>query len=159
MAFDPDKYLAEKTSSASAFDPDRYLAEKTGQQDQPKGFLQEFQALPGSGFVTGPIKAAGKVANFAGDVAQSLSTGPINAAAQAYQDKGIGPEGIGALVKNEARSLANPFIPGPNPIQSTENTLARSGVPNTPSNKVQRIPGFVMKSYAQSGSASASGTA
>lgn len=139
-------------SAAPPMDPAKYLEEKTGQPAEPKGFLQEFQALPGSGFVTGPIKAAGKVAGFAGDVAQSLSTGPINAAAQAIQDNGIGPQTILPLLKNEAQSAANPFIPGQSPIQSTETSLARSGMPNTPSEKTHRVPGFVMKSYAQSGS-------
>lgn len=50
MAFDPDRYLAQKTGGAKGFDPDAYLAKKTsGEGDRPwysvtgKGLLQSLK--------------------------------------------------------------------------------------------------------------------
>ena len=106
---------------------------------------QQFLNDPRSQIITGPLK-------FAGNVAQSLSTGPINAVAQAVQDKeGAGPVAWQAA-KNVVKSTINPFIPGENPIQSSETSLERAGVPNTPREFNNMVPGFVMKSNALSGS-------
>ncbi len=70
--------------------------------------------------------------NFMGNAAQSLSTGPINAAVQGIQDKGFTGAGAWQVGKNEVKSAINPFVPGPNPIQSSTQSLERAGVPNTP---------------------------
>lgn len=40
-AFDPDKYLAEKTGRPQAFDPDKYLAEKTGNVPHGTGSIKD----------------------------------------------------------------------------------------------------------------------
>jgi hypothetical protein len=81
-----------------------------------------------------PIQASGVSVplNFLGNAAQSLSTGPINAAVQGIQDKGFTGAGALEVLKNEGKNLANPFTPGPNPIQSSATSLERAGVPNTP---------------------------
>lgn len=94
-------------------------------------------------------QAAGGAVKFAGNVAQSLSTGPINAVAQAVQDKeGVGPVAWQAT-KNLVKSTINPFVPGPNPIQSTEKTLERAGVPNEPRESANNTPGFLIKQWAR----------
>jgi hypothetical protein len=89
-----------------------------------------------------------------GNIAGSLSTGPINAAAQGFQDEGFTPAGFGkALVSNQIRNLADPFRSGPNRIQSSEKSLERAGVPNQSREIMTGVPGFVMRERARSGSA------
>jgi hypothetical protein len=73
---------------------------------------------------------AGKAGlQFAGNVATALSTGPINAVAQGIQDDA----GVIGTAGNVARAVFDPLIPGKSPIQSTETSLERAGVPNEPS--------------------------
>lgn len=89
------------------------------------------------------VKAGLGALKFAGNVAQALSTGPINAVAQAVQDEeGILPVAWQA-VKNVAKSTLNPFVPGENPIQSTGKTLERMGVDNQPRPSVLKVPNFM----------------
>jgi hypothetical protein len=99
-------------------------------------------------------KSLGNAAKFVGNVAGTVSTGPINAAAQGFQDEGFTPAGFGkALVSNQIRNLADPFRSGPNRIQSSEKSLERAGVPNQSREIMTGVPGFVMRERARSGSA------
>jgi hypothetical protein len=95
-----------------------------------------------------------KSVKLVGNIAGSLTTGPINAAAQGFQDEGFTPAGFGkALVSNQIKNLADPFRSGPNRIQSSEKSLERAGVPNQSREIMTGVPGFVMRERARSGSA------
>jgi hypothetical protein len=122
----------------------RFEAEQALEAQQPQPAPQEEQPSSGlPGYISGPLK-------FAGNVAQSLSTGPINAVAQAVQDKeGFGPVALQAA-KNVVRSTINPFVTGPNPIQSSETSFERAGVSNTPREYKKRIPGWLLQQQARS---------
>jgi len=110
---------------------------------QPQSLMERFTADPRSQAITGPLK-------FAGNVAQSISTGPINAVAQAVQDKeGFGPVAWQAA-KNVVKSTLNPIMPGPNPIQSSETSLERAGVDNAPRDFMTNVPGSVLREQAMS---------
>jgi hypothetical protein len=61
---------------------------------------------------------------FAGNVAQALSTGPINAIAQGIQDDA----GFWGTAGNVARAVVDPVIPGKSPIQDSRTSFARAGV-------------------------------
>lgn len=70
-----------------------------------------------------------KPLQFIDDVIQSASTRPINAIVQAAQDKGIAPW---QTTKNLVKSTLTPFYSFENPIQSTETSYERAGIPNIP---------------------------
>lgn len=118
------------------------------------GGVTDFPAAPpAGGFLSrlpDPRPVMEMPLKFASNVAQSLSTGPINAVAQAVQDKeGFFPV-AGAAVANQFKNIADPFVPGQNWIQSSETSLERAGVPNTPTEADTMVPGFVMKMNARS---------
>lgn len=122
------------------------MAESQAEPAPEPSFLDKASVLQPS---LRPIaQAAGGAVQFAGNVAKALSTGPINAVAQGIQDKA----GVMRTAKNVVRAVADPFIPGESPIQSTETTLERAGVPNQPRTVTERLPGFLVKEWARTGS-------
>ncbi len=94
--------------------------------------------LPDAEALIAPLKLAG-------NTVKALSTGPINAVAQGIQDKGVNPSGAWQAGKNVVKALVNPVTPGPDPIQSSETSLERAGVPNEPRETATNVPGFVVK--------------
>jgi hypothetical protein len=100
-------------------------------------------------------KAALAVPRFIGDVGTAVSTGPINAIAQGIQDKGFTPWNVTKnLIKSTTTPIANLIgKPYQNPVQSSETSLERAGVPNQSRDIMTGVPGFVMRSNARNGSA------
>lgn len=100
-------------------------AEPIPEAPQPAGITDRPYMNP---MVNLGLKAGKAGLQFAGNVATALSTGPANAIAQGIQDDA----GVMGTAGNVVRAVADPFIPGKSPIQSTETTLERMGVPNKP---------------------------
>lgn len=117
------------------------MAESQAGQSQPYETPAYVNAQR-AGAQPGAWDAAKPVARFAGDVAQAISTGPVNAAVQGVQDNWGDPIGmVGGVIANEAKNLASPFHDFENPIQSSGESLERAGVDNTPQRPPMRYPG------------------
>ncbi|HLP41569.1 MAG TPA: hypothetical protein VK465_08695 [Fibrobacteria bacterium] len=148
MAFDPDKYLAEKQGGAApapgGFDPDAYLAEKAGAEPQGGGFLagmgkvaQDY-ILPSAAFVgrqidrvtTAPARAA---------------IGEVQAAREA---RGGREEGLGKFLDPQEYADIGRFGLGylknfgrdPDKAPTPQETAESYGIPRTPLSEV--LPSF-----------------
>lgn len=125
---------------------DLKMAERQAEQPQPYETPAYVNAQR-AGAQPGAWDAAKPVIRLAGDVGQSMSTGPVNAAVQGVQDNWGDPVGVfGGVLKNEAKSLANPVAnlignPFETPVQSSSESLQRAGVDNTPQRPPMRYPG------------------
>lgn len=92
-----------------------------------------------SGFQPGAAKPA---IQFAGDAANTLGMGAVNAAVQGVQDNWGHPlNAVGGVIANEAKNIAAPFHTFETPIQETSASLERMGVDNTPQPPPMRYPG------------------
>ncbi len=130
-AFDPDKYLAEKTGKqtpAAAFDPDKYLAEKTGSQlvEEPSDFdnlgkslaegkplesLKNAAVIGGKGLISG--------LQTVGEGIEKYSAAPTRAALSALADK-----------KNPLTAFSEQFGEDPEKAATGQKIAEQLGVPS-----------------------------
>lgn len=108
-AFDPDAYLAKKTSEPVAFDPDAYLASKPVLSEIPSARTRSWSDVPVEALMNLP-SSAGK---FVGDLFQAI-TSPVETA------KGVLDLGAGALqniTPKGVKDFVNKFETNPEAAQ------------------------------------------
>lgn len=103
VAFDPDKYLAEKAKAApAAFDPDKYLAEKTGAHAAPSKDRAWYDIEPKTA-IQGALNALPTAGMAAGGIAGGVAGGPLAA---------LGGAGLGQAGGTALKNLGEHYILG-----------------------------------------------